>query len=94
MTDFNQLWFVTKSIGSKQNVVWSHHPVVGIIKIADCSSNVTSVSSQRLNARLIANAPPMLELLRDMAGYMEPDHLLAFTDIVKSIGNEQDQGAE
>ena len=59
---FKQWW-----VGSpEKNTVWEYTSA-GDVRIADCSSKVLTIDAQRENARLIANAPQMYEIIKTIA---------------------------
>ena len=56
-------------IGSpNKNTVWEY-TAIGEVMIADCTSRVLTVDAQRQNAKLIAHAPQMYELIKMLAPY-------------------------
>jgi predicted proteasome-type protease len=59
---FKQWW-----VGSPhKNTVWEYNSI-GDVMIADCTSKVLTIQAQRENARLIANAPQMYEIIKLIA---------------------------
>ena len=59
---FKQWW-----VGSpEKNTVWEYSSI-GDVMIADCTSRVLTIQAQRENARLIANAPQMYEIIKLIA---------------------------
>jgi predicted proteasome-type protease len=59
---FKQWW-----VGSPdKNTVWEYSSI-GDVMIADCTSKVLTIEAQRENARLIANAPQMYEIIKLIA---------------------------
>jgi predicted proteasome-type protease len=59
---FKQWW-----VGSPhKNTVWEYSSI-GDVMIADCTSRVLTIQAQRENARLIANAPQMYEIIKLIA---------------------------
>lgn len=59
---FKQWW-----VGSpKKNTVWEYSSI-GDVMIADCTSRVLTIEAQRENARIIANAPQMYEIIKTLA---------------------------
>jgi hypothetical protein len=62
--------------------VWAHN-AHGETLIADCANKNTPTANQRLNARLCAAAPALLELLESID--LEPDQLNALIDIRKYV---------
>ena len=59
---FKQWW-----VGSPhKNTVWEYSSI-GDVMIADCTSRVLTIEAQRENARLIANAPQMYEIIKLIA---------------------------
>lgn len=72
---FKQWW-----VGSpEKNTVWEYSSI-GDVMIADCTSKVLTIEAQRENARLIANAPQMYEIIKTLA-MDNPDAM----DIVKQV---------
>ena len=72
---FKQWW-----VGSpEKNTVWEYSSI-GDVMIADCTSKVLTIEAQRENARLIANAPQMYEIIKLIAKG-NPDAM----DIVKQV---------
>ena len=72
---FKQWW-----VGSPhKNTVWEYSSI-GDVMIADCTSKVLTIEAQRENARLIANAPQMYEIIKTLAKD-NPDAM----DIVKQV---------
>jgi len=72
---FKQWW-----VGSpEKNTVWEYSSI-GDVMIADCTSKVLTIQAQRENARLIANAPQMYEIIKTLAKD-NPDAM----DIVKQV---------
>lgn len=57
----------------------------GELRIADCRSKTLALRSQCLNARLIAAAPEMMELLEAMYLTAEPDHQVLISDLLKQV---------
>lgn len=59
---FKQWW-----VGSpEKNTVWEYSSI-GDVMIADCTSRVLTIEAQRENARIIANAPQMYEIIKTIA---------------------------
>lgn len=72
---FKQWW-----VGSpEKNTVWEYSSI-GDVMIADCTSRVLTIEAQRENARLIANAPQMYEVIKTLA--MDNPNAM---DIVKQV---------
>jgi len=72
---FKQWW-----VGSpEKNTVWEYSSI-GDVMIADCTSKVLTIQAQRDNARMIANAPQMYEIIKLLAPY-DADAM----DIVKQV---------
>ena len=72
---FKQWW-----VGSpEKNTVWEYSSI-GDVMIADCTSRVLTIEAQRENARLIANAPQMYEIIKLIA--MDNPNAM---DIVKQV---------
>jgi hypothetical protein len=57
----------------------------GELRIADCRSKTLALRSQHLNARLIASAPEMIELLEAMYLTAEPEHQVRISAILKQV---------
>jgi len=57
----------------------------GELRIADCRSKTLALRSQCLNARLIAAAPTMIELLEDIYLTVEPEHQVRISDLLKQV---------
>ena len=55
---FNSPWLADK----KQRTVWAQTGF-GMMRIADCASKTLTIKSQRLNARLISQAPEMWDCM-------------------------------
>lgn len=64
--------------------VWSSTSF-GELRIADCRSKTLALRSQCLNARLIASAPEMVELLEDIYLTAEPDHQVRISALLKQV---------
>jgi len=72
---FKQWW-----VGSPdRNTVWEYTSI-GDVMIADCASKALTIQGQRENARLVANAPRMYEIIKSIA-MDDPDAM----DIVKQV---------
>lgn len=69
-------WYATKT------AVWTHS-AHGEILVADCTNKNVPLADQRLNARVIAAAPEMLELLKSIN--FEPDQLNHYREILDGI---------
>lgn len=63
--------------------VWTH-TVLGETLIADCTNKNLPTADQRLNARLCAAAPALMELFESI-NYLEPDHLNTLVSIRKYV---------
>lgn len=57
----------------------------GDLKIADTRSKTLALRNQHLNARLIAAAPDMMELLEDMYYSAEPEHQVRVSELMKRV---------
>jgi hypothetical protein len=66
--------------------VWTH-TVLGETLIADCTNKNLPTSDQRLNARICAAAPELLELLEDAYLSMEPEYQVRYLTISAWINN-------
>ena len=101
---FNSPWLADK----KQRTVWAQTSF-GMMRIADCASKTLTIKSQRLNARLISQAPEMwdciaLVLIRH-GDALDPDlfkQMMSIRDFVqidvevekgKPVGGSSDLGA-
>jgi hypothetical protein len=72
---FKQWW-----VGSpEKNTVWEYTSA-GDVRIADCTSKVLTIDAQRDNAKMIALAPQMYDIIKTLAPY-EPEAM----DIVKQM---------
>jgi hypothetical protein len=72
---FKQWW-----VGSPdKNTVWEYTSI-GDVLVADCTSRALTIQAQRSNARLIANAPRMYEVIKSIA--MDNPEAM---DIVKQV---------
>jgi hypothetical protein len=69
-------WWIGKP---NRNTVWEY-TAIGDVLVADCTSKVLTVDAQRQNARLIAQAPQMYELIKKLA-----PHDADAIDIVKQV---------
>lgn len=58
--------------------------MLGETQIADCTNKNLPTADQRLNARMCAAAPALMELLESI-NYLEPDHLNTLIDIRKYV---------
>ena len=76
-------WTVGRRGMTTSNSVWGYEGDHGIPLVADCFSKGTPIATQRANARLIAIAPQMFEIIRGMINnddamrlvrYMEADN--------------------
>jgi len=76
-------WTVGRRGMTTSNSVWGYEDDYGIPIVADCFSKGTPIATQRANARLIAIAPQMFEIIRGMINnddamrlvrYMEADN--------------------
>lgn len=59
-------WTVGKRGMTTSNSVWGYEGEHGIPLVADCFSKNTPIATQRANARLIAIAPQMYEIIQKM----------------------------
>jgi len=71
-----KLWWVG---APDRTTVWEY-TAQGDILVADCKNKSLTLEGQRENARLIANAPRMYDLIKDLAPY-DADAM----DIVKQV---------
>ena len=84
MDKFNAPWYTVERTGS----VWMR-TTTGDALVADCTSKVLPVSNQRLNARLISQAPRLYELLQQAMPMVSCD--LA-DDILQTLQYVDSQG--
>ena len=73
----------------KTATVWAHAES-GEVLIADCYNKNMTVSGQRLNARLCAEAPAMFVLLTEAADSMDYRHFAVFAEILQRVGGKLD----
>ena len=59
-------WTVGRRGITTSNSVWGYEGDHGIPLVADCFSKNTPIATQRANARLIAIAPQMYEIIQKM----------------------------
>ena len=101
---FNSPWLADK----KQRTVWAQTSF-GMMRIADCASKTLTIKSQRLNARLISQAPEMWDCIALMlirhGDSLDPylyDQMMSIRDFVqvdseiektKPVGGSNDLGA-
>jgi hypothetical protein len=62
------------------NSVWGYEGDHGIPIVADCFSKSTPMATQRANARLIAIAPQMFEIIQKMHGNAEAMALVRYME--------------
>jgi hypothetical protein len=60
-------WSVGRRGLTTSNSVWGYEGDYGVPMVADCYSKGTPLATQRANARLIAIAPQMFEILQGLA---------------------------
>jgi hypothetical protein len=60
--------------------VWGYEGDYGIPMVADCYSKNTPIATMRANARLIAIAPQMFEIIQKMHGNAEAMALVAYME--------------
>jgi hypothetical protein len=60
-------WSVGRRGLTTSNSVWGYEGDYGVPMVADCYSKGTPIATQRANARLIAIAPQMFEILQGLA---------------------------
>jgi hypothetical protein len=60
--------------------VWGYEGDHGIPIVANCYSQNTPIATQRANARLIAIAPQMFEIIQKMHGNAEAMALVAYME--------------
>jgi hypothetical protein len=74
---FDTSWYATNTS------VWTHTER-GETLIADCTNKNVPLANQRINARLCAVSPTLMELL-DSIPYLEPDHFNALVNLRKYV---------
>lgn len=60
--------------------VWGYEGDYGVPMVADCYSKNTPVATMRANARLIAIAPQMYEIIQKMHGNADAMALVAYME--------------
>ena len=60
--------------------VWGYEGDYGVPIVADCYSKGTPLATQRANARLIAIAPQMFEIIRGMTNNEEAQMLVRYME--------------
>jgi hypothetical protein len=60
--------------------VWGYETEYGIPLVAECHGKSTPVATQRANARLIAIAPQMYEIIQKMHGNAEAQALIRYME--------------
>jgi len=60
--------------------VWGYENEYGIPLVAECHSKDAPTATQRANARLIAIAPQMFEIIQKMHGNAEAQALIRYMD--------------
>jgi len=60
--------------------VWGYEGNYGVPMVADCYSKNTPVATMRANARLIAIAPQMYEIIQKMHGNADAMALVAYME--------------
>ena len=60
--------------------VWGYESDYGVPMVADCYSKNIPVATMRANARLIAIAPQMFEIIQKMHGNAEAMALVAYME--------------
>ena len=60
--------------------VWGYEGDYGVPMVADCYSKNAPVATMRANARLIAIAPQMYEIIQKMHGNAEAMSLVAYME--------------
>jgi hypothetical protein len=60
--------------------VWGYENEYGIPLVAECHGKSTPIATQRANARLIAIAPQMYEIIQKMHGNAEAMSLVAYME--------------
>jgi len=72
----------------KTATVWAHAES-GEVLIADCYNKNTTISSQRLNARLCSEAPHMYALLHDLTEHMTHEQYETFAEMIRRLHASQ-----
>ena len=73
-------WTVGRRGMTTTNSVWGYEGDHGIPIVADCFSKNTPIATQRANARLIAIAPQMFEIIQKMHGNAEAMALVRYME--------------
>jgi len=73
-------WTVGRRGMTTSNSVWGYEGDHGIPIVADCFSKGTPIATQRANARLIAIAPQMFEIIQKMHGNAEAMALVRYME--------------
>jgi hypothetical protein len=60
--------------------VWGYEGDYGVPMVSDCYSKNTPVATMRANARLIAIAPQMYEIIQTMYGNADAMSLVAYME--------------
>ena len=81
MIDTSTFMWYTRN---KTATVWAHTES-GEVLIADFYNKNTTISSQRLNARICSEAPQMYNLLHGLTEHMTHEQYEAFAEIIRHI---------
>jgi hypothetical protein len=73
-------WTVGRRGLQTSNSVWGYENDYGIPMVADCHNKNTPLATQRANAKLIAIAPQMYEIIQTMHGNSEAMALVAYME--------------
>ena len=67
-------------VGKRGKSVWGYENEWGRPLVAECHGKHTPIATQRANARLIAIAPQMYEIIQKMHGNAEAMSLVAYME--------------
>ena len=73
-------WTVGRRGIQTSNSVWGYENEYGIPLVAECHGKSTPIATQRANARLIAIAPQMYEIIQKMHGNADAMALVAYME--------------
>jgi len=73
-------WTVGRRGMQTSSSVWGYETEYGIPLVAECHGKSTPVATQRANARLIAIAPQMYEIIQKMHGNAEAQALIRYME--------------
>jgi len=73
-------WTVGRRGMQTSSSVWGYETEYGIPLVAECHGKSTPVATQRANARLIAIAPQMYEIIQKMHGNADAQALIRYME--------------